>query len=250
MRLAVALVILVIIAGAVECRPVKRIKAKHRVALVPYDSVPQLMLSTDPTDIAITIADGTITKSTGLEMVWQASEDSDSAIKEIHTLAGGEEGVVSGRTWVFKGGDWSGLADWASEHEDHIADYASVDTDSGIVEWKLVLRGGDEPDTDNCDNFATSIASGDLAGAMAIASQYFTQDLALDSASGAYAALQLLVDNTTLYAERLDTACLGYKFFSAYDSPTSTVDTTVSTSSTAPTPPSLAPDPPSEIFSD
>jgi len=230
MRVAVVAIVLLLCISAVSARPLQklRLKSRQRAALVPYTSIPQLMLPIDATALTLTLADGTITKSTDIEMVWQASTDSDSTIKEIHTLAGGEDSIVPSRTWVFLASSWDGLADWATDHADHIADYATVDIDSGIVEWKVLLRDGDEPDDANCANFATFVASGDLASAMLIASQYFTQDIALDSTSDAYAALALLTASSTLYAERLDTLCLGYKFFSNWDSPVS--DVTVSDS--------------------
>jgi len=230
MRVAVVAIVLLLCISAVAARPLQklRMKSRQRAALVPYSSIPQLMLPTAATELTLTLADGTITKSTDIEMVWQASADSDSSIKEIHTLAGGEDSIVPSRTWVFLGSSWDGLADWASEHADHIADYATVNTDSGVVEWKVLLRDGDEPDDANCESFASYIAAGDLASAMLIASQYFTQDIAIDSTSDAYAALTLLTSSTTLYAERLDTLCLGYKFFSNWDSPIS--DATVSDS--------------------
>jgi len=242
MRAVVVAVLVLVCLSAVIARPVHKIhkRAKARVALLPYDAIPQLMLPTDATALTLVIDDGTVTKSTDIEMVWQASSTSTSAIKEIHTLAGGEEDVTAGRTWVFEASSWTEFADWASEHADHIADYATVDTENMIVEWTLPLRGGDAPTDDDCTSFAAAISAADLPGAMLIASQYFQQDLALDGTSDAYAALTMLTSNANLYAERLDTACLGYKFFSDYDSPTSSSDVAASASD-APTPPSDAP---------
>jgi len=209
------------------------------------------MLPTDATSLALVIADGTVTKSTEIEMVWQASADSASTIKEIHTLAGGEEGVVPGRTWVFDASSWADFATWAADHADHVADYASIDLTTMIVQWKVLLRDGDAPSETDCTSFAAAIVDADLPGAMLIASQYFEQDLALDSESDAYLALATLTENASLYAERLDTACLGYKFFSAWDSPTTTAsstdaDVSAEASAEASTPPSSAPTPPSE----
>jgi len=259
MRAAVVVLLALLCISAVVARPVHKIhkRAKARAALVPYTAIPQLMLPTDATELTLVIADGTVTKATGVEMVWQALSTSTSDIKEIHTLAGGEDSVVPGRTWIFECSSWDGFADWASEHADHIASFATIDTENSIVEWKVLLRDGDGPSVSDCDDFATAIANEDLSGAMLIASKYFTQDLAMDSSSDAYAALSAMIDESSLYAERLDTSCLGYKFFSDYDSPVTAVaadDETSYDTSEAPTPPDEAPEPPTPfeepVFSD
>jgi len=257
MRAVVIAVLVLVCLAAVIARPVHKIhkRSKARVAALPYDAIPQLMLPSDGPSLALVIDDGEITKATDVEMVWQADEASTSAIKEIHTLAGGEEGVTSGRTWVFLAADWSGFQEWAAEHADHVASYASINLDTMVVEWKVLLRPGDDPTDADCASFASAIAAGDLSGAMLIVSHYFEQDLALDGTSDAYLALSTLINNADLYAERLDTSCLGYKLFSAYDSPTTTADVVAASSDTpsdAPdAPPDEAPAPPSDaIFSD
>jgi len=213
---------------------------------MPFDAVPQLMLPLEADLLTRIIEDGTITKSTGTEMVWQASSTSDSSVKEIHTLAGGEESVVPGRTWVFLASSWDGFTDWATDHADHIADFATIDATAGTVEWKVILRDGDGPSVVDCGKFATAIADSDLPSAMLIASQYFQQDLAMAADSEAYSALSTLTNNAVLYAERLDTSCIGYKFFADYDSPASAPSSPTDTDSDEPVPEDAPESPPDE----
>jgi len=223
--IGVLLVALVLCSGAIDAtKPIKRIHQKQKALVgsksVAYTAVPQLTVSTDYDFLTTWISGGLVVKSTTVMYAWQAGLTSTETVREIHTLAGGEDGVVSGKTWVFNALSWSGFADWASTYSDDIADSASIDLDTGIVSFTILSLAADEPSEDECTNFATAIAAGDLAAGMVIASSTYTKDLNIDESSVAYTALTTLAANSVLLAERLDTQCLGYKFFSYYDAVT------------------------------
>jgi hypothetical protein len=67
---------------------------------VAYTSVEQLTVSTDLVSLTTEVAAGLVSKSTSVMIAWQAAQASTQVVKEIHSLAGGEAGVTSGRTWV------------------------------------------------------------------------------------------------------------------------------------------------------
>jgi hypothetical protein len=197
-------------------------KLKQRVRVTggfSWDSVAQLQTTTDAVALQAEIAAGTISKSTDVMIAWIASADSTSAIKEIHVLAGGEEGVRSGRTFVYDISAWTGYNDWANTYTAELAKYGTVDLDAGTLSWKIRSMSSDEPTDDQCTAFAAAVAAGDLTSALIVASSTYQQDLD-ESAVGLEAHLAVTsVSGVTLLAERLDMECLGYKFFSYQDSP-------------------------------
>jgi len=128
---------------------------------------------------------------------------------------------------VFNASDWSGFADWQSSLTDSdLATYASIDSDTSIVTWVVPLLEADYPSDAQCEAYATALAAGDLASGLVVAAEFYDQEINLDADSTAYASLVSLGASSVLLAERFDSSCIGYKFFSYYDSPTEFSETT------------------------
>lgn len=87
-----------------------------------------------------------------------------------------------------------------------------------MVMWTVGLGASDEPSQDQCTRYANAMANKDLTTVMMVASEFYNQQLNLDSQSSGYRSLRLLSMHADLRAERFDSHCLGWKFFSYYDS--------------------------------
>jgi len=186
--------------------------------LVASSSITQLQMSADKTTLEAEVAAGTISKSTGVEISWEAASSSTDTIKTIHAKVGGEAGIVSGRTFLYDISGWDGLSNWAQLYATELASYATIDTENSWLYWKLSMADTDEPSDSQCTKFSTSLANNDLASALVVAAKLYKQDLYITD-TGLTAMKALESGGCELIAERLDTDCFGYKFFAYFEAP-------------------------------
>jgi len=197
-------------------------KLKSRISgghLISSSSVTQLEMPTDSTSLKAVVNAGTITKSTGTEISWQAADDTSNTVKLVHTKYATATGITSGRTWLYDVSDWKGLDEWMKTYPTEVAMYATIDTENGWAYWKLDIADIDEPSDEKCDKFLAAIGDGDLSTALTVLSKFYTQDIYITDTG--LQAMKVLQKKTTLLSERLDTQCLGYKYFSYFETPDS-----------------------------
>jgi len=194
------------------------------------DSVTELKTETNPMELAAYINAGYVSKSSSVMIAWIAASDTSSTIKEIHVLAGGETGVTSGRTFVYDISSWAGFTKWSKTYASQISKYGTVNAAAGTVDWEVRITGSD-PEVSECSAFSLAVSNSDLTAALMVASDYAYRQ-GLDISENGMNAMLELQTNSVLLAERLDTACLGYKFFSYQDSPSAPSDTTTTTTTT------------------
>lgn len=215
------LLVLVCIAGVSAVSPASRLnrRAAAKLTAVSPKLIAQLYAPRELDELKAEVDAGTIFKNTSVMIAWQAAANTTQTVKEIHALAGGEAGTTPARLWVFNAASWSGFTAWnrtlkASDR----STYATVNDATLMVTWSVPLRASDEPSEDQCTRYASAMASNDLAAGMVVASEFYDQEIDINLHSSAFRSFRLLAARAELLAERFDSSCIGWKFFSYYDS--------------------------------